>query len=101
MLEAEFLAKWRDRLAIDPLARAVHRTILGRFIATGGPVSVETIAAYVPEYRPAKVYEAIARLDEKDLIFTRAGQVLVAYPFAGIGVLIDTREWNAWLIEFR
>ncbi len=83
LFDAEFMAKWQVRRAIDPLAQVVHRRILEHFIATGGPVSVETIAAYVPEYRPAKVYAAIARLDEKDLIFTRAGQVLVAYPFAG------------------
>jgi hypothetical protein len=74
LLDAEFIAKWRDRRAIDPRARSALRSILGRFVAGSGPVKVAEF--------PADVREAVARLDEKDLIFVQDGQVRVAYPFS-------------------
>lgn len=74
LLDAEFIAKWRDRQAVDSEARSALRTILDRFIAHGGPVKVAEF--------PTAVREAIARLDEKDLIFVQDGQVRVAYPFS-------------------
>ena len=97
LLDAEFIAKWRDRQAIDARARAVLLAILERFIAAGGPVSVESVAAFFPGQDPAEVHGAIARLDEKDLILVQDGQVKVAYPFAGtptpfLAVLPDGRE---------
>lgn len=89
LLDAEFIAKWRDRLALDPLRRSALRAILDRFVAAGGPVKVEEF--------PAEVQAAIARLDEKDLILVEDGQIRVAYPFSGaptafVVVLPDGRE---------
>jgi len=72
LLDDEFIAKWQERRAINPRTRSVHRAILKRFIAEGGPVEAAEFPA-----------EAVARLDEKDLILVRDGQVKVAYPFSG------------------
>ncbi len=74
LLDTEFLAKWQDRLTIDPEARSVYRAIMDRFIADGGPVGIEEF--------PAEARAAVSRLDEKDLILVRDGQVKVAYPFS-------------------
>jgi hypothetical protein len=89
LLDAEFIAKWEERRRIDPLARSALRTILDRFIAGGGPVTVSEF--------PAEARAAIARLDEKDLILVEDGQIRVAYPFSGtrttfIVVLPDGRQ---------
>jgi hypothetical protein len=97
LLDAEFIAKWEDRRAIDALARTVLHMILERFIAEGGPVKVEAVAALFPGPDPAEIYRAIAQLDEKDLILVRDGQVMLAYPFSGTPtafrvVLPDGRE---------
>ena len=97
LLDSEFIAKWQDRRALDPLARTVLRTILERFIAAGVPLTVEGVAAVLAEHDPDEVYKAIARLDEKDLIVVQEGQVLVAYPFASrptafVVILPDGRE---------
>lgn len=97
LLDTEFIAKWQDRRELDPLARTVLRTILERFITSGDPVSVEAVAALLPEHDPAEVHEAIAQLDEKDLIGVLNGRVMLAYPFAGTPtafevVLPDGRE---------
>ena len=83
LLDSGFLAKWHERRALDPLARTALRTILQQFVASGGPVRVEELAALLPAHDPGEVYEGIARLDEKDLIVVQEGQVIVAYPFAG------------------
>lgn len=82
LLDAEFIAKWQDRRALDPVARMALRAILDRFIAAAGPVRVDTVTALLPEHGPAEIREAITRLDEKDLILFQDGQVTVAYPFA-------------------
>jgi hypothetical protein len=71
LLDAEFIAKWRERRAINPRTRSVHRAILKRFIVGGGPVDAAELPA-----------EAIARLDAKDLILVEDGRVRVAYPFS-------------------
>jgi hypothetical protein len=83
LLDAGFLAKWEERRALDPLARTVLRTILDQFVASGGPVSFETVAALLREQDPARLSQAIARLDEKDLILVADEQVTLAYPFSG------------------
>jgi len=82
LLDAGFIAKWQERRALDPLARAVLRSVVERFIAQGGPVSIEAVPALLPGHASAEVSAAVARLDEKNLIFVEGGQVLVAYPFA-------------------
>jgi len=83
LLDAEFLAKWQDRQALDQFAWEVLATILGRFVATGGPVTVEGLTALLPGHALEEVSGAVARLDEKDLVLVRDGQILLAYPFAG------------------
>ncbi len=83
LLDAEFIAKWQDRRAIGPFARTVHGKILERFLATGGPVKVEEVAVVLPAHDPGEVADAIARLDEKDLILVDGGRVILAYPFSG------------------
>ena len=83
LLDAEFVAKWRDRRSLDPLAWAVLGALLERLVALGGPVRVEEVPALLPWHEPAQVADAIARLDEKDLIMVRDSQVMLAYPFAG------------------
>ena len=97
LLDREFIAKWQDRRALDPLARAALRVILEQFILGGGPLSVEAVTARFPEHKAASVADAIARLDEKDLILILDRQVMVAYPFASTPtaftvVLQDRRE---------
>jgi hypothetical protein len=82
LLDAEFLAKWQDRQALDPFAWEVLATILGRFVATGGPVTVHGLAALLPGHEPGEVADGVARLDDKDLVLVRDGQILLAYPFA-------------------
>ena len=78
-----FTAKWQARRELDALARGVLWTILERLVAGAGPVAVETVATLLPKHDPTEIYEAIARLDEKDLILVQDEQVTLAYPFAG------------------
>lgn len=82
LLDAEFIAKWRDRKAIDPVSREVLRTIHDRFVAEGGPVEAEAVARHLPGHARREVDEAIGRLDERDLILAQDGKVMLAYPFA-------------------
>jgi hypothetical protein len=84
LLDAEFTGKWRDRAALDPLAREVLGVVLDGFIASEGSVGIETVVSRLADRDPAKVRGAIALLDEKDLLLARDGQVLLAYPFSGV-----------------
>ncbi len=83
LLDAEFIAKWKDRRAIDPLAREVLRAVLDRFVIDGGPLEVKTLLRHLPGRASGEIYKAIARLDQKDLILVQDGKVMLAYPFAG------------------
>lgn len=84
LLDAEFLAKWEDRQALDPVAWTVLETILRRFVDESNPVRVEELAALLGGQPLRQLSEAIAQLDEKDLILVQEGRVLLAYPFAGM-----------------
>jgi hypothetical protein len=84
LLDAEFTAKWRDRAALEPLPREVLGVILDVFIASEGPVGIETVVSRLADRDPAEVRGAVALLDEKDLLLARGGQVLLAYPFSGM-----------------
>jgi hypothetical protein len=55
----------------QPLAQLILRTFLDR----GGPIPVEDVAAET-------VSDALAALDEEDLIRLRAGRIDIAYPFS-------------------
>lgn len=48
LLDTEFIAKWQDRKAIDPLARRVLEAVLKRFVADGGPVPAEALESDFP-----------------------------------------------------
>lgn len=100
VMDREFVAKWRDRESVGPLARRVLGRILDRFVSTGGPVEVSALAALLPEVDGAALAAAVAELDERDLILVRDGHVLVAYPFAGTPtafavILADGRHRHA------
>lgn len=83
LLDAEFIAKWQDRKAIDPLAREVLRVILDRFVVEGSPLGLEALSRHLQGRDPDEIREAVARLDQKDLILVQDGKVALAYPFAG------------------
>ena len=74
LLDAAFIAKWQDRQSLDPFDRKVLQAVWERFITAGDPVGVETVVELLAWHDPAEVYEAIARLDEKDLIVVREGR---------------------------
>lgn len=83
LLDSGFFTKWQERRALDALSRTVLRTILEQFVRSGDSVNVDELATLLPAQPRAEVDAAVARLDEKDLIAVREGQVIVAYPFAG------------------
>lgn len=60
------------------LMRRVFRALVDRADA----VRVEDIVAAFPDQLPEKVFEALATLDEDDLIRVSAGRVDLAYPFS-------------------
>jgi len=62
LFDAEFAAKWQDRRAIGPFVRTVHGKILERFVASGGPVKVEEVAAALSGHGPGEVADAVALL---------------------------------------
>jgi Alkylmercury lyase len=52
------------------------------FVDRPGSVAVEEVAATFPDRPPATVLDALAALDDEDLIQIRAGRVEIAYPFS-------------------
>ncbi|MEX2223967.1 MAG: organomercurial lyase [Candidatus Rokuibacteriota bacterium] len=58
------------------------RHVLRAFVDRAGPVRVEEIVAAFPTQAPESVLEALARLDEDDLLRLDAGRVDLAYPFS-------------------
>jgi Alkylmercury lyase len=59
----------------------MHR-VLQTFVDRPGPVPVQDIAASFAAQPAEKVFEALATLDEDDLIRIRDGLVDLAYPFS-------------------
>ena len=62
----------------QPLVRLILRTFLQR----GGPIPIKDIVASSPDGRAEAVHDALAALDDEDVIRVRAGQVDIAYPFS-------------------
>jgi hypothetical protein len=58
------------------------RHVLRTFVDRTDPVQVEEIVATFPGQLPEKVFEALATLDEDDLVRISAGRVDLAYPFS-------------------
>ena len=92
---AGFLDKWADRAALSPAARTALSEILDRFVSDGAPLDIATL-------RDAN---AVAELDEHDLVFTSDGHVVLAYPWSGtptpfVTVLPGGRErWACCAID--
>lgn len=91
LMDEAFTAKWRDRQALDPLPRRVLGVILDELVATGEPVEVDAVARRLRQHGAADVRRAVAQLDEKDLIATGDGRVMVAYPFAATPTAFTVR----------
>jgi hypothetical protein len=62
----------------QPLMRLILRT----FLQQGGPIPVEDIIAASPGARREALHDALAALDDDDLIGVRAGQIDLAYPLS-------------------
>jgi hypothetical protein len=58
------------------------RHVLQAFVDRTDPVPVEEIASGFSGQQPEKIFEALAALDEDDLIRIRDGRVDLAYPFS-------------------
>jgi Alkylmercury lyase len=96
LMDATFVARWADRSAIGPTARAALREILGRLEADGAPVDIATL-----RHGP----DAVAELDARDLVYVSGGQVVLAYPWSAtptafVTVLADGRQrWACCAID--
>jgi hypothetical protein len=94
-MDTEFRAKWADRGAIAPAARATLREILDHFVSDGRPIAVAAL-------RDAA---AVAELDARDLVYVSGGHVVLAYPWSGtptafVTVLAGGRErWACCAID--
>ena len=82
LIDAELEARWaRLREAGDA---EVLQHVLRAFVERSGPVEVEDIVNAFPDRAPEGIREALARLDEEDLIQVRDGRVDIAYPFSAL-----------------
>jgi hypothetical protein len=87
ILTAEQL-KALDQLERQAARRATREQplthlILQTFLQRGGPIAVEDIAR-IAGGPPEGTYEALAALDDQDLIRIGAGQIDMAYPFSAV-----------------
>ncbi|HEX6210876.1 MAG TPA: organomercurial lyase [Methylomirabilota bacterium] len=73
LMEGTFLAKWTDRAALSPAGRTALGEILDRFQTDGAPIEIATL----------RHGEAVAELDERDLIYLSGDRVVLAYPWSG------------------
>jgi hypothetical protein len=94
-MDADFRARWADRDAIGPAARATLREILARFEADGAPLAVESLRDPAP----------VGELDARDLVHVADGRVVLAYPWSAtptafVTVLRGGRErWACCAID--
>lgn len=58
------------------------RRVFRAFVDRAGPVQVDEIVAAFPHQPREKVFVALAKLDEDDLVRIRDGRVDLAYPFS-------------------
>lgn len=61
---------------------AILQRVFRAFVDRAEPVRVEEIVSAFPDLSPERVLEALAKLDEEDLIRMRAGRIDIAYPFS-------------------
>jgi alkylmercury lyase-like protein len=62
------------------MRRAAFFAIIERFATDGGPLNVESVIDAAESGQAGE--QAVAELDDKDLILVRDRQVTLAYPFA-------------------
>lgn len=60
------------------------RRVFRAFVDRAGPVWVDEIVAAFPDQPREKVFEALAKADDDDLVRTRDGRVDLAYPFSAL-----------------
>ena len=82
LIDPELQARWATRHAARQSQVLQH--ILRAFVERAGPVAVEEIVGAFPDRAPAVTREALAGLDEEDLIQVREGRVDMAYPFSAL-----------------
>lgn len=88
LIDQDFFARWRDREAIGADARRILATVVERFVADGGPVEIASLiteSAELPnslESDACVVRQAVAELDQSDLLLVDGARIVLAYPFA-------------------
>jgi hypothetical protein len=80
LITPELEAEWAARRAAR--ASPVLQHILRGFLVGGGPVSLDAVAAALPDYTGDALREQLAALDAQDLIQVGAEGVEIAYPFS-------------------
>ena len=80
LIDPELEARWASRRAARQTEVLQH--VLLAFAARPGPVEVEKIVGAFPDRAPESIREALARLDEEDLIQIRDSRIDLAYPFS-------------------
>ncbi len=81
MIEASVADRYR-RASLTPTEDAVRRCILREFALTGKPPTVPEIAAHLALPSETTVSPAVGKLEEADLLRTRDGEIVAAYPFS-------------------
>ena len=81
LFDAAFATRWTAREELDGETRAVHRAVIRRLLAGGGPPGEGEVAADCGLDAGA-VAAALARLDSADLILMTEGRVRLAYPLS-------------------
>ena len=61
---------------------ALMRRVLRAFVDRAGPVPIEEVVAAFPAEAPERVREAVARLNDDDLLRLEEGRIDLAYPFS-------------------
>jgi len=82
LVDPELEARWARRREASHAEVLQH--VLRAFIERPGPVGVEEILNAFPDRAPQGIREALATLDEEDLIQVRDGRVDIAYPFSAL-----------------
>jgi hypothetical protein len=80
LIDPELEARWTTRRAARETD--VPQRVLRAFVERPGPVAVEQIVAAFADGPSEGIRQALARLEEDDLIQIRDGLVDVAYPFS-------------------
>ncbi len=82
LIDPELEARWATRRSARETE--VLQGVLRAFVDHPVPIVVEEIVKAFPDRAPDGIREALARLDEEDLIQIREGRVDMAYPFSAL-----------------